>query len=461
MVPLRLSSEGELHPMAEDMLSNACGGALEYAHPAGCAAAAARRHRRVSLELGSNYSTEAEVLAVRISNSQRAAESAMKQSKTGYMEGAWKKRDTVKGSKTFNWSAPDTATGDLPSSFWDDNVESSPLEPSDPYEGDSTLWQHMRPIRFPDDRVAGKNADDEGFEKFASYLDSYDRAIDLSGLRHIRAGDIEPIKVGDILLTHPLACWRQPNLDRVLVLVDSVDTSIDYVRGMVLGVPNGSSLGVEVNGRRVSVPDREALSKLEALLDLPLFWGGDLRERGLRASLNWLHTFDHAALGAREIAPSVWLGGDLSVLAELAKSSPSRHRIQPIQGYLGWSSARLQSELHRGLWIRVRCNSAKIASTLCLPPQELASKDHFVNGPMKRQPGSPAIGWGAALRAIGLHCLADFPRSRSADFILETLLGLKSNNAFSLVGLEPMPVHQRRPHKFSGGKPSRRQLLGK
>lgn len=390
------------------------------------------------------YQTLQLVLISRITDAQNVAESVSKASNEGEAEAQKSRPGTVRmqeARKVYHWSLPGKSTGDLPG-FWREDVEVSPPD-------EVTLWQHMRPIRFPADfTTLGKAEEETRLHSYTSYLDSYDRGTALPGIEHIEAGDTEAAKVGDILLTHPLACWRQPSLDRVLVLVDSVDTSMDYVRGTVLGVPSGLSLREESNGRRVNAKDRDALLPLGALLDSPLFWGGDLRDRGLCASLTWLHTFGDAAIGANEIAPSVWSGGDLSMIAKFAQTSRG-HRIQPIQGYLGWSSARLASELQSGLWIRVRCNTPEAAVALCLPPRDLTGKESFTDSPMKRQIGSPAIGWKAALQAVGLHGLVDFPRGKISDPLLERLLGLKKNDSLYLVGLEPKPVHGRRQSAYT------------
>merc|ERR1711972_911029 len=96
---------------------------------------------------------------------------------------------------------------------------------------------------------------------------------------------------------------------------------------------------------------------LGPLMEAPLFAGGDIipRSNSFFDQLRWLHTLGPTLPGAKEIAPSVWQGGDLQVAAELVQSGKVElSRLRPIRGYAGWSLRQLEIELERGVWARFR-----------------------------------------------------------------------------------------------------------
>jgi len=166
-------------------------------------------------------------------------------------------------------------------------------------------------------------------------------------------------------------------------------------------------------------------------------------------------------MGARQIAPSIWLGGDLSSLASVMRNSSNdgNDHVRAIQGYLGWTSSRLKTELQRGLWVRIRCEDPEAAKVLCMPNLDFRSAASFPGYlDIERPAGSPSVGWSAALRSVGLHSLADFPRDRTRDITLRKVLD-PNTDKFSLIGLEPTPDKRPASLRHVSG-PRRRDLFG-
>eukprot|EP00929_Paragymnodinium_shiwhaense_P118731 TRINITY_DN90642_c0_g1_i1.p1 TRINITY_DN90642_c0_g1~~TRINITY_DN90642_c0_g1_i1.p1 ORF type:complete len:499 (-),score=59.51 TRINITY_DN90642_c0_g1_i1:86-1582(-) len=424
------------HPLAADALSRACGGTLEYAHPRGLAAAAMRSHRRMVDLLGLDYLSDASEIIKRLRSARDVTEAVDVAAKAAPGKPKASQRQPKKATKS-TWDEPGTATGDLPG-FWDDGSDKPgcPLEASDPYEGDSTIWQHMSPIRFPEMEPSAPS--EPCIRRFRA-------TSQLEGLYHVPAWLSSPPQVGDFLLTHPLACRHQPTLDRVIVLVADVDESLGYVRGLVLGVPYGSSLKDTAYGRRTTREERNRLLELQELLDAPLLWGGDLRQRSEADSVTWLHTLGDQVSGAVEVAPSLWSGGCTSSLLQAVRSWNCSGRpgglaaVQPIVGHLGWSKSQLDSELKSGHWIRIRLedNARDAAWQLCMVrPQLGTSAAAAPRKSLERRAGEPAIGYRAALEAAGLHALASFPRGPNADTQIRKLV----QPSFGLVGLAPQPT---------------------
>lgn len=468
-VPLTTSSKAPSHPLAEEAIAQMCGGTTELAHPLGQAAKAARHHRRWLQTLGLPYLPDADELLSRVKTARAIAETASSVSADCAASpkprrlsedptSAQKARTPV---QAVDFEAPDGRTGDLPASFWNDEREASPvIAETDPYEGDidSRHWAHVQKIRLSDTKKSLRgDLDSRGVHSYAAYLRSYGASERAPAVSHIPAADTSPLGVGDILMAHPLASSR-PSLDRTGILVTAVDEKANHITGLVLGVPQGYRLRTLVQGRSTHLSDQEELSSVDSLLNLPVMWGGDLRDRRLCDQLSWLHTFGEVVPGAELVAPSLWQGGDISALHELVQSNDGSQRVQPFQGYLGWSISKLVAEVQRGHWIRVRCEDVDVASALCIPPR-LRNGDFADAGyHMERTPGHPAIGWAAALRAAGLESLASFPRGGQADKVLQEPLGLKAK--FSMTGLEPRPDKELRQNKPITIPPSRQELFG-
>ena len=86
----------------------------------------------------------------------------------------------------------------------------------------------------------------------------------------VRATDT--LRPGSLLLTHPVACLKQPTLHHAVILLTSVDN--DSVSGVVVNKPIDMTLGA-------GLTDEVRMAVGETLAALPLHTGGDVAERQL------------------------------------------------------------------------------------------------------------------------------------------------------------------------------------
>merc|ERR1712196_204834 len=85
----------------------------------------------------------------------------------------------------------------------------------------------------------------------------------------------------------------------------------------------------------------------------------------------WLHSHGDVVPESWEIAPSVFLGGDLGIAG--AMESTRRERgivggLRIFRGFSAWSLSQLEIELERGVWIRAQASCPSAAFELCLGP---------------------------------------------------------------------------------------------
>lgn len=265
-------------------------------------------------------------------------------------------------------------------------------------------------------------------------------------LEPVDVRDTTPAQVGDFLIAHPLACIFQPALDQAVILVDHVDEQAATVRGTVLNMPSHASVQELVAAWPDNDPHDlwETTEDLQPILHALLWRGGDLSGgKGPKEDVRWLHIFDDGAVpGAREVAPDVWLGGDVPLLAaQVVKARKAccadtsfEHFdtawvARPIIGHCAWSRSQLALELERGVWVRARATSVEAAHGLCFPespPPTKKSENGQVPSDLHKRLSNDqtfrAAHWRSALRAVGAHVLAAFPRGPGADVKLKALL---------------------------------------
>lgn len=243
-------------------------------------------------------------------------------------------------------------------------------------------------------------------------------------LRRLPPRSREPLKSGDILVTHPLSGFFQELYDMAIVLILRVDGDSDTAQGLVLNKPEDSNLGTLLE----TVPVRSGegglmgpdwpgagllhngalpQSSLRPLLSDTIFQGGPIVHESLEDSLLWLHWQGGAVSNALEIAPSIFIGGALSNVASLEADRRERGQAPGtrfFRGFSAWSLQQLEVELERGVWMRAQAESPD-------PAQEL-----YV-GEMTGQ-----AAWRAVLEAAGLASLARFPRGSGVDAALMKLV---------------------------------------
>jgi hypothetical protein len=246
----------------------------------------------------------------------------------------------------------------------------------------------------------------------------------------VGADDISPCSIGQLLVAHPLSVMRQKInfkqrcFDRSVMLVIDADVggfvhaiSLNMLaRGTLRSVLAAWSCRSGDGGTiQIDKDDKCLMEALEPLLDTPMLSGGDHMASSLSKSITWLHTLGPAVPGATEVAPSVWLGGDLGVMAGLVASGQApAERIRPILGRTRWPAAQLQLELQRGAWVRARMVAPELSRHVCMP---VVHADDFSEQSKHRENC-----WRMVMKATGLAGLSDFPRGRGVDDVIQTIL---------------------------------------
>ncbi|CAE8629332.1 unnamed protein product [Polarella glacialis] len=261
--------------------------------------------------------------------------------------------------------------------------------------------------------------------------------------------DLKNIAAGDFLVTHPLSCLSEPVFDQAVILLDTVEGDQDSdgrIGGIVLNKPTGATLG-QMLDRTQDPQDQQWAGELDLknlLGGVRLMRGGPIMGNSgpyLRQSLRWLHNFPDIA-GARLVAPNVWLGGDLAVIAPLAARAEESMapRVRFFLGSAAWTPLQLAIELECGVWVRAFGPSALEGSDRSLPfmPEQLCFSCPAMSSPtpcayFKKcclpaqtldffKTFCPSFGqavrteaWRAALHAAGQPALATFPRAPGAD----------------------------------------------
>lgn len=248
-------------------------------------------------------------------------------------------------------------------------------------------------------------------------------------LERVPPQDPSPAAVGEFLITHPISCVTQPGLDLAVLLIDEIDEEVGHVRAITINSPARPTLRELFTALGEDDPQDQAWKDLGPLLDLPLGRGGDILSNNMVDGIRWLHSLREVP-EAREVAPSVWLGGHVG---SISPEEITQATVRPVLGYAGWSRAQLAVELQRGVWVRARAATPQTARLLCLPPAPYGAPLLRGKATEAKQPPSPFLErgevgewqvavWRSALRAAGALSLADFPRGPKADVSLRDLV---------------------------------------
>lgn len=209
--------------------------------------------------------------------------------------------------------------------------------------------------------------------------------------------------VGDVLLAHPMSCLFESFFDQSVVLLTDVDSTAQQVSGVVVNKPTSVTLQ-QMLERWPNVEDKEWVNSLALgpILANRLFRGGPvITVEALRKTLQWLHAYGEDVMGARKVAPGLWMGGDLAEVARRAASEPGRVRL--LLGHAGWRLVQLRMELECGVWVHARTHDERgppLLHDLCLGTGTAVER---------------SVAWRTALQDAGQSALANFPRSEERD----------------------------------------------
>jgi len=126
----------------------------------------------------------------------------------------------------------------------------------------------------------------------------------------------------------------------------------NFMHGVVVMCQHSEegAYGLVVNRETtLSVSDLLPEHPLLGSSDFPVHLGGPVDH----SSMQFLHRAPVAIAGGVELAPSLWLGGELEGFAEYVTSSPeeARANVRVFLGYSGWGAGQLEEELQGGSWL--------------------------------------------------------------------------------------------------------------
>lgn len=209
-------------------------------------------------------------------------------------------------------------------------------------------------------------------------------------------------RVGDLLLTHPVACPRQPTLHQAAILLtEAADVGVEEKRvrgvtGIVLNRPSRLTLGqlLQAHGantlddddselpserarrREPREPDaaRSQADDVRALL-APIshnlvYVGGDV----MRDRLLLLHPYPHVRDSAR-VCDGVYVCSNAHAVHDAITSGEAHaSAFKVMVGHCGWAAEQLQVECERGVWFVTRDPEGEGAGAIA----ELATRRHCV-----------------------------------------------------------------------------------
>lgn len=211
------------------------------------------------------------------------------------------------------------------------------------------------------------------------------------------------VRVGSLLLTHPVSCLQQPILNRAVILVTDVDA--DAVAGVIINKPLGRTLGESVgSAAHAAIGDSICAAQLHT--------GGDCQMNMLLL----LHEYPDLA-GSTPVAEGLFITNGIAAVRSAFDSEPSGRgggdvvstnggsRVKAVAGYAGWARQQLEEELQRNVWFHVEVDDFDLAD-LALRKEVAA----LVGDDVEAEGAATAM-WSETMRALGgehVH-LAEFP----------------------------------------------------
>lgn len=220
----------------------------------------------------------------------------------------------------------------------------------------------------------GSSALDAGFEALR-WLNAISSAFDelpVCDYRPVRAPGVElaaeqsaPPRIGDVLLTHPIACLRQPSLHQAAILLAEggdvgfgEDAGVEPgrasrgVMGIVLNKPTRLTLGQLLQAGH----ERETAELLRPFRQNVVYVGGDV----MRDRLLMLHPYADVQDAAR-VADGVYMSSDLAAIHAAVQGGKDVRAFRVFVGHCGWAHEQLALECERGVWFTARGEPGAIA----------------------------------------------------------------------------------------------------
>jgi len=252
-----------------------------------------------------------------------------------------------------------------------------------------------------------------------------------SRLRRLAPDDPEDVRVGDLLLAHPLACVGDKWFDQAVIVITHVDIERDHIMGLVLNktcstlrqVVNsvytpGSDLRSEELDQQEggSFMDVRWLDDLGQLVDRPLHIGGPVLS-GLQDSLFLLFRHTEKVGNATLVADQTWcetigLGNDDTAHLNGLAPTVGLDSVNVYAGNAGWAMPQLAVELQRGVWVRGRLDNGSQDTTSAA---ESFSMEVLLGLGMSAEEREDAL-WPRLMRLLGMDVLCHLPRgTQSSD----------------------------------------------
>jgi putative AlgH/UPF0301 family transcriptional regulator len=214
-----------------------------------------------------------------------------------------------------------------------------------------------------------------GGEALESLSFDYGSPSSVELVTSVRAAQPSTLRPGNLLLTHPVSCLKQPSLHHSVILIISADERA--VSGVVLNKSLDRTLGAAVSPEM-----QEALG--ESLCAARLYKGGDVAERqllllhelpGLNNStvvvdgLFATSSFDEVRQALDAYKSRDAEGAARSVASGQDDTPPSLPpRIKCVAGYAGWAREQLHAELERNVWFLAEAQD--VAGLTMMEPNE-------------------------------------------------------------------------------------------
>lgn len=236
--------------------------------------------------------------------------------------------------------------------------------------------------------VSASTADDStsvdaGFEAMrwlASAADAFDD-LPLSEWSSVRVGPFRPAvdqralpPLGSLILTHPVACLRQPTLHQAVILIAEQGSMAvegearSGVMGIVVNKPSRITLKqlLQATGDSTDGP-------LGVLGECPVYLGGDVMQDRLLLlhPHSWLERSDRLCEG-------VYISTDAEAVSQAVRDGRAEAAsFKVFVGHAGWAAEQLQVECERGVWFTTMSHPEAVrdlvVDTHCLLDNDMAN----------------------------------------------------------------------------------------